>query len=110
MHRPEELKRKPWSWFKTPTTKKNSTAESKSCSKKRYPEFLRQKNLKNQILSFQKTIAKLEIQNNLLRKEIHNSQFERIKLLKKTNEAKNSFDQLQWEGEKTRQQSKGTQG
>ena len=45
----------------------------------------------------------------MLRKEIHNSQFERIKLLKKTNEAKNSFDQLQWEGEKTKQQSKGTQ-
>lgn len=29
-------------------------------------------------------------------------------MLKKTNEAKNSYDQLQWEGEKTRQQSKGT--
>lgn len=53
-------------------------------------------------MNYQKNIAKLEIQNNILRKEIHTSQFERIKLLKKTNELKNQHDQLKWEGEKVK--------
>jgi FtsZ-binding cell division protein ZapB len=51
-------------------------------------------------------ISKLEIQNNLLRKEIHNAQFERIKLLKRTNEVKNSCHQLVWEGAKDKVDAK----
>jgi hypothetical protein len=35
-----------------------------------------------------------------MRKEIHNSQFDRIKLLKRTNELKKKLDQLRWEGER----------
>lgn len=58
--------------------------------------------IKADILLHQKSISKLEIQNNLLRKEIHNSQFERIKLLKKVNEISNQCDQVKWEKEKVR--------
>lgn len=53
-----------------------------------------------EIQSYQKNIAKLEIQNNIHRQDIHNSQFERINLLKRTNEIKNKIDEINWEGQK----------
>ena len=43
-----------------------------------------------------KTIAQLEVENNLLRGEIHNSQYERIKLLKNSNELKNKIEEVHW--------------
>jgi hypothetical protein len=57
---------------------------------------------KDDIHGTQRYIAKLEIKNNLLRKEIHNSQFERIKLLKQVNEIKNKIDEVTWFAESTR--------
>ena len=38
-----------------------------------------------EISEAQKIIAQLEIENNLFRRDIHNSQFDRIKLLKEMN-------------------------
>lgn len=57
---------------------------------------------KDDIHGTQRYIAKLEIKNNLLRKEIHNSQFERIKLLKQVNEIKNKIDEVTWFAESMR--------
>jgi len=57
---------------------------------------------KEDIHGTQRHIAKLEIKNNLLRKEIHNSQFERIKLLKQYNEIKNKIDEVKWVIEENR--------
>lgn len=55
-----------------------------------------ERKFKDDIHGTQRYIAKLEIKNNLLRKEIHNSQFERIKLLKQVNEIKNKIDEVTW--------------
>lgn len=45
-------------------------------------------------------MAKLEIQNNLLRDEILSSQNERIKLLKESNELKNKIEEEKWKYER----------
>lgn len=44
-----------------------------------------EKNTQMEISEAQKIIAQLEIENNLFRRDIHNSQFDRIKLLKEMN-------------------------
>lgn len=51
-------------------------------------------------MASKKLIAQLEIENNLLRGEIHSSQYERIKLLKNSNELKNKIDEINWRKER----------
>lgn len=50
----------------------------------------------------QKKIAQLEIQNNILRKEIHNTQYDRVRLLKRSTDMKNLLEEMEWERENTR--------
>ena len=52
-----------------------------------------EKSTKFEISEAQKVIAQLEIENNLFRKEIHNSQFSRIKMLKEFNAEQQKIDE-----------------
>lgn len=60
----------------------------------------REDDVKSNLVDSKKLIAQLEVENNLLRGEIHSSQIERIKLLQNSNRLKNKIEELQTQKER----------